>query len=97
MEKIKCATIKYRLKDDPETDRFVDSCNHAWCIESLAAADLPVIKRIPKYEEQGFTTTFNRFVDRREALEIAKNAGQVSSTYNKNELFSEFVNKYYLY
>ena len=40
MEKIKCATIKYRLKDDPETDRFVDSCNHAWCIESLAAADL---------------------------------------------------------
>lgn len=38
-------------------------------------------------EVQGFITTKNRFVDRKEAAEIAYSAGQIASP--KDELYSE--------
>lgn len=38
--------------------------------------------------QQGFYTSFGRFVNREEALQIAKEAGQVEETLS-NRLFSE--------
>ena len=38
--------------------------------------------------EQGFYTSYGRFVDRKEAFQIAKDAGQVGETAS-NQLFSE--------
>ena len=38
--------------------------------------------------KQGFYTSWGRFVDRKEALQIAKDAGQVEET-NFNQLYSE--------
>lgn len=47
--------------------------------------------KIVNTEIQGFITNTNRFVDRLEALEIAKNAGQLNpdEVYSKLGLFSE--------
>lgn len=43
-------------------------------------------------QEQAFLTSCNRFVDRKEALIIAKEQGQLNSVYNGSEsLFSEFI------
>jgi len=39
--------------------------------------------------EQGFVTSRGRFVDRSTALDIAKQAGQVTGTENPHRLFSE--------
>lgn len=42
--------------------------------------------------EQGFLTTENRFVDRYEAFEIAKNNNQITKEgLNHERLFSEFI------
>jgi hypothetical protein len=42
--------------------------------------------------EQGFTTNTGRFVDRQEAVEIARKAGQISKKHgNDSMLFSEDV------
>ena len=38
---------------------------------------------------QGFYTSWGRFVSREEALQIAKDAGQVSETISETKLFSE--------
>ena len=39
--------------------------------------------------EQGFYTSWGRFVSREETLQIAKNAGQVTETISETMLFSE--------
>lgn len=40
-------------------------------------------------KEQGFLTNLNRFVDRKEAMQIAKEAGQVPMNQSFDKLFSE--------
>lgn len=100
MEKIVCAAIWY--KDLPTehflhkgTDRgvVVAGLRHAFVVSSLVAL---TGKRSVKAEVgenvQGFITTEHRFVDRKEALQIAMNANQVDETKLGNPrigLFSE--------
>ena len=45
-------------------------------------------KKVLYVKQQGFYTSYGRFVDRKEALDIAKKAGQVGETY-LGELYSE--------
>lgn len=96
MEKIKCAAIKYRLLCDYTSpnysgDHIIIGKSHAECIYTFGSIGLSCKLRDMDNEVQGFMTTNDRFVDRKEALEIAKNAKQVPDDYSKNELFSEDI------
>lgn len=42
-------------------------------------------------QQSGFLTTSNRFVNRKEAMEIAKLSGQMPAEFNNNNLFSEDI------
>lgn len=77
MEKIKSAAIKYFLKSDPETPRVAYGYDHSQCIRYFSLAEYYSSMRCTEKEVQGFLTTTNRFVDRREAYQIAKKAGQL--------------------
>lgn len=92
MEKISCACIKFRLKSDPLTDRYIEGNSHADCISWFSFADIPARDRSTDEEVQGFMTTSGRFVDRSEAYEIAKAAGQLSYERPDKTLYSEFCN-----
>lgn len=87
-ETIVCAAIKYKTKAGEEG--IVTGKSHADCIKSFLFMDLTVADRDMDYEEQGFMTSKDRFVDRMEAAEIAKKAKQVAKDYN-GALYSEFV------
>lgn len=76
MEKIKCAAIKYRPLATMKED-IVTGPNHAECINYFMLVELYAKDRDMGSETQGFMTTKNRFVDRKEAYKIAKAAGQL--------------------
>ena len=76
MEKIKCAAIKYRPLATMKED-IVTGPNHAECINYFMLAELYANERDMGFETQGFMTTEDRFVDRKEAYKIAKAAGQL--------------------
>lgn len=82
MEKIKSAAINYRLVSDPNTDKIVYGHDHTYCRSWFILAEIYPDQRISEVE--GFLTTTGRFVDRHEAYDIAKNAGQlkISDPYN---------------
>lgn len=93
MEKIKCAAIKYKLKGTTEYS-YMCGMNHGACIGYFSAMDIPVSKRDIQNEVQGFMTTRDRFVDRREAMFIARAANQLKlpSYDNLDRLESYHVN-----
>lgn len=88
--RIVAAAIKYRLKSDPTTERYVQGPNHAYCIEWFSCADIPQRDRVDG-DEQGFMTDAGDFVDRRAAYDIAEKAGQLRSPRADRTLYSEFV------
>lgn len=90
MERIKSACIKYQLKSDQGTDRYVEGASHADCISWFSAADLYIRDRVPEKEVQGFMTTEGRFIDRIEAYRIANEAGQLTHSRRDQVLYSEF-------
>lgn len=49
------------------------------------------LKQYETTEVQGFLTSKNRFVDRKEAMLIAKEAGQVSNSLTSKVLYSEDI------
>mgnify|MGYP000115640166 CR=1 FL=1 len=94
-EYILCAAIwfddgkKYPLQPfNIETGLVLCGWRHG-CIYPQIGGLVTERHKLGIYEkEQGFLTSKNRFVDRYEAMEIAKKQNQVSSTYSKT-LFSE--------
>ena len=94
-EYIMCAAIKYYIKGE-DTAKYVIGGNHGQCIESFANMELYKTDRDMDREEQGFLTTSGRFVDRYEAWNIAKMAGQLryydSADTTPKKLISENVN-----
>lgn len=70
----------YTLEDDDIYSIEIGR-RHNDILARFGKANLDVIK-------QGFYTSYGRFVSREEALQIAKDAGQVKETYS-NQLFSE--------
>lgn len=67
---------------------------HGDCIRAMSVMERYMDKRIPWEGEQGFLTSLNRFVGRREACQIQINAGIQSILPSKDafyggELFSE--------
>lgn len=92
MEKIICASIKYRLIGDKEF-KYVTGRSHADCINALSFMDLFSYKRDMNVEVQGFKTSEGRFVDRKEALHIAMIAGQIDKHYDHDVLYSEYLYK----
>lgn len=73
-----------------ETGLVVMGFNHAMIFQTIGGSvkerqELGIHER-----EQGFVTTYQRFVDRKEALEIAKREGQIVKKYGlQSLLFSE--------
>lgn len=84
MEKINSAAIKYFLKSDPETPCITWGASHGQCIEWFSFAGYYSSMRCMDKEVQGFLTTTGRFVDRKEAYQIAKKQGQLINDNNKS-------------
>jgi hypothetical protein len=90
MNKITCAAIKYRAKGEQKF-KVVTGRSHADCFKVLASMNLYSSMRDMDVETQGFLSSESGFVNREEALSIAKAARQVSDDYNRDALFSEFT------
>ncbi len=72
-----------------ETGFVICGRRHHNCIATISIL-VKDYKRDPKIRSiQGLLTNTNRFVDRKEALEIAINSGQVKERGNRTTLFSE--------
>lgn len=56
---------------------------HAACIDTLSFMDIYSSMRDLTREVQGYMTTRGRFVDRIEAMKIAREANQLRNPYNK--------------
>jgi hypothetical protein len=79
--KIEKAAIRYQ-------DRICTGWRHASIgIEMLKAGICPM--PYPGGDAQGFVTDVGEFVDRKIALDIAKNAGQIKNSIHHTMLFSE--------
>lgn len=96
-ERILCAAIWYKGMPDSiiqvgGVDRGVVLCGyrHGYIIHQFVAltGKRSVTSEAGEYV-QGFLTTTNRFVDRKEAMIIAKKTGQVTSLQSFKELYSE--------
>ena len=68
-EFILCAAINYH-------GTIISGFRHADCY-SLLKSLLPQISEEPERKDQGFLTSQNRFVDRKEAFQIAKEQKQI--------------------
>ena len=91
-EYILCSAIHYdtgrkeiHQPDNIEYGIVVCGYRHSSCIELKSQMKIPYYSR----PIQGFLTSENRFVDRKEALKIAKKAGQVDKPLNSKYLISE--------
>lgn len=86
------AAIQYYKKGD-DKPRTIFGFSHAECIQAFNCVNLYQTDRQMDKELQGFLTNEGRFVDRKEALEIAKTNHQLKyDNYPYDELYSEFVN-----
>lgn len=92
-EKLVSAAIRYKKKRGIFY-HYVYGKTHGECFFQLLEMGLPSHKRNMKKETKGFWTTKGRFVNRKEAKQIALNACQISSNYEKEELFSNYVRWY---
>jgi hypothetical protein len=96
-ERIACSAIWFNDgKEHPHQPKgrwngfVVFGLGHHQCFTTLAAvADFQAIKKLPS--EQGFVTTWNRFVTREEAAGIAFLAGQTHDGKYPRRLFSEDI------
>lgn len=82
MEKIKYAAIKYFMKGE-DTPQYVYGHCHAACIDTFSFMEICSSMRDLTREVQGYMTTRGRFVDRVEAMKIAREANQLRNPYNK--------------
>jgi hypothetical protein len=92
-EYILCSAIYYNTQrkevfqpDNVEDGIVVCGYRHCSCIEIKNQMKNFIYYGSPI---QGFLTSENRFVDRKEALKIAKKSGQVGKTLNAKYLLSE--------
>jgi len=103
-EKILCAAIWYRDLELKEPVAFncyninqgvvICGSRHPHCMSTMMAlTGLPSVEPQCGFNEQGFLTNCNRFVDRETASEIAWNAGQLKTKHYRDgkwlEIFSE--------
>lgn len=100
MERIYCAAIWYKDMPTPkykpvniDTGLVVEGHRHADIIRTMVNL---IGKRTCQFGEncagesvQGFVTNKNRFVDRSEAMQIARAANQIISDTTFKELYSE--------
>lgn len=93
-EYILCAAIKRKTPINVENKNYKTSTledDDIYSIE-IGRRHNDILARFTKcvldLTQQGFYTSFGRFVNREEALQIAKEAGQVGETLS-NRLFSE--------
>ena len=95
-EYILCAAIKRKTPINVESKNYKTSTledDDIYSIE-IGRRHNDIIARFGKLyldvaRGQGFYTSWGRFVSREEALQIAKDAGQVSVTISETKLFSE--------
>lgn len=97
LEKIVCAAIWYKeqptakiLPKNISAGIVVGGLRHGYCISTFVAltGKRSVLPECGEYV-QGFITSKDRFLDRREAMKLAKETGQVTSKQSFEELYSE--------
>lgn len=85
MERIASACIRYKRKSDPDKYWYAVHLNHAACYNIFSFLEI-----YDRYDEiEGFQTEDGRFVNRYEAYQIAKNAGQLISD-DPNEILKSY-------
>lgn len=82
--------MKYRRKGSDHYE-FVTGANHTQCMNAFSTMGLYRSDREPIGEVQGFVDNEGNFHDRREAYEIADQAGQLLGPSLSRILFSENV------
>lgn len=101
-ELIVCAAIKFRERNQKDINLILEGVELVIpMVRHYSPDGRDVIDSLkPLYEdkelkelEQGFITNFGRFVDRKEALKIAKENNQIrySIGYEPDELYSEMI------
>lgn len=91
METIVSAAIRYKIIGDDDF-QVITGNSHADCsLNLILIKNSDDHKRDIDREEQGFVTSTGRFVDRKEAKEVAMDSGQINVNYPHSELFSEFI------
>jgi len=97
MEKIMCSAIwiddgKDYVHSPHNKPIGLTICGYRHC-DCIIILDLIYKENKSKFNKiQGFLTDKKRFIDRKEAMQIAKECGQLINTnINKDELFSEDV------
>ena len=90
MKKIKMPCIKCRLINTNDEFIVVTGPNHSACYDYLYNAyEMPVRVFPEKYEcIEGYMCDDNTFVDRFDAMEIAKSAKQVQHAYENDDYIS---------
>jgi len=97
MERILCAAIWYKDQPTPlhnvkNIDKGVVLCGHrhAYIVGQFKSltGKRSVLPECGEYE-QGFLTDHNNFIDRKEAMRLAKLSGQVPTNQSFEELYSE--------
>lgn len=97
IEKITCAAILVHCIEwvhrpsNVNTGYVIAWHRHHNCIETFSYMDPMVNWKRWDIKSQWFLTNKNRFVSRKEALQIARNANQLIEQHSKTELFSEDI------
>lgn len=90
-ERILCSAIKVENVSE-QYDHIYLGLRHTHCFAEMKRIRdlLDDTDEVRVQTEQGFLTTKNRFVDRKEAMKIAREEGQVIQEYgNGEELYSK--------
>jgi hypothetical protein len=96
METIVCSAIHYKNLPTPtylpaniNKGLVVCGLRHVYCLHQVVALTGKRQAELGPYTE-GFLTSENRFVDRKEGAIIALSSGQIKkTTYSKTDLYSE--------
>lgn len=89
MERIKCAAVKYEQLSSPGIMHVVTGETHAKFDIRLAEAG--ILRSDIKVVEEGYHTTYDRFVSKEEAYIIADKAGQLLSHKAEHNLHPDDV------
>lgn len=93
---IKCACVKYRELGSVDTYKYMEGNSHTNCYDALVMIDIYARVRPEKYDViEGFMCTDNRFVDRVEAMKIARKHDLLKDSYKNTDspiLYSYMVN-----
>lgn len=93
---IRSACVRYKHIGSTEPYNYMEGSSHTNCYDTLCLMDLYVRVSPEKFDvTEGFLCDDNRFVDRMEAMKIARKYNQLKDAYKNTDsiiLYSYMVN-----